>query len=193
MTTGARRRLPIWRMVEIAANHFGMTSEQLRSPCRQQRYFVPRAAIALVAAELSYVTTTIARSLGRKDHSSAINAIRRGRYVFDRDADFAAFVWDLRSIAEAYTVFGDYACQVWFEVAKAAMPTPAVQFVEIEIEDCPEVGFDSAVGDFDRSHRRMIRDMKRGSAALLAAIKREHPRRFMIPFSVPRVATGMAA
>lgn len=187
------RRLPIWRMVEIAARHFGTTPADLRSPCRQQRYFVPRAAVAMVAAELGYVTTTIARSLGRKDHSSAINARRRGHYMFDHDADFAAFVWDLRSIAEAYTVFGDYACQVWFEVAKAAMPTPAVQFVEIEIENCPEIGFDSAVGEFDRSQRRMIRDMTRGSAALLAAIKREHPRRFMIPHLVPRVATGMAA
>ena len=96
-------------IVQRTAAAFGLTVEQLRSPCRLRKFTEPRfAAYWLLRKHLTSggrqrSFPEIGRMLGGKDHSSVMHGIDRVQDIAARDPDYAA---RLRALDEGREVYG---------------------------------------------------------------------------------------
>ena len=96
-------------IIRRTAAAFGLTVEQLRSPCRLRKFTEPRfAAYWLLRKHLTSggrqrSFPEIGRMLGGKDHSSVMHGIDRVQDIAARDPDYAA---RLRALDEGREVYG---------------------------------------------------------------------------------------
>ena len=64
------------RIVEVVAEHFGLSTTDILSKKRNKEYVIPRHIIMFLCNELTNISQqAIANTVGKKDHTTAINAI----------------------------------------------------------------------------------------------------------------------
>ena len=93
---GAPRRLASI-LVRIAAQHTGLSVAQIKGRSKAAALVRARHAVTLVAWETGGTCGAIAKSLGRKDHSTIVNGRYRAQLLMGQDPQFAALVEHLRT------------------------------------------------------------------------------------------------
>ncbi|MFC3442571.1 helix-turn-helix domain-containing protein [Sphingobium rhizovicinum] len=76
-------------VIELVAWHTGVNRRDITGPSRARAFFRPRAAVCWLAVELKLGSTTvIGRAIGQRDHTTIIDAHRRGEDFRLRDPAF---------------------------------------------------------------------------------------------------------
>lgn len=85
----AKTLTPLERAMAAAAWTFDVTEEEILSKVRERRFAVARYALAVVLQRAGLSTPSIAKSLNKNDHTSAIHWIKRGLWFEQHDPKFA--------------------------------------------------------------------------------------------------------
>lgn len=157
-------------IIRRTAAAFGLTVEQLRSPCRLRKFTEPRFAAYWLLRK--HPTSggrqrsfpEIGRLLGGKDHSSVMHGIARAVEIAEHDPDYAARLLALDQGREVYgpprPLDRKERPPVWNKREQAIIAKP--ERVTVQDDESPEQSLVAHNGK-----------MARGSFALLQAMKRE--------------------
>jgi len=85
-----------YRSTDVAAvvcEVFGVTLNDLKSPRRTRKLFVPRHAFCALMKEFtSYSYPQIGATLGNRDHTTILHAVRRAALLYAHDVEFMAMM-----------------------------------------------------------------------------------------------------
>lgn len=87
------------RIIYAAETIFKTPHVDFLGPIRAQRYAEIRNAIAVIARERGFSYPQVAALIGRADHTTAINAVKRGAEQYGKDADYRRRFDALRKMA----------------------------------------------------------------------------------------------
>jgi hypothetical protein len=76
---------PARRVLERAAQVFSVTVEEIKSADRAQKFLRPRAAVAHVLHGHGWTSPRIARFLGKEDHTTALNWLKRAEQLLTNE------------------------------------------------------------------------------------------------------------
>lgn len=97
------RRPSIRSIQRVVCRHYGVTLADLLSPRRHASIVLPRHVAIYLARKLTERSLPeIGRRFGRRDHTTALSAVRRINRMIGRDAAFAAEIAALQSDLEAF-------------------------------------------------------------------------------------------
>jgi chromosomal replication initiation ATPase DnaA len=83
----------ITRLVREAARLADVPYEMVISSCKKRVCVRARWAVMLVAYDLKYSSVDVGQRIGGFDHSTVLNALRRGKELLDKgDKEFAELV-----------------------------------------------------------------------------------------------------
>lgn len=159
--------MPVRRLIEQASRTFGVPAADIIGPRRHRPIVEARNAVCLVAFTTGRSSPQIGRVLNGRDHSTVLHARDIGARDVERCAEYAAKVAELREFATG-PIMAPYRGE-----AIDAPPQPELVGVlnpRIRKAYTKEAEILTS-GELDQESRR------RGSIALIAALRVAHPER----------------
>jgi hypothetical protein len=88
-------------VLRIVVEHFGITKRDLISERRTAEIVKPRMIACWLMRNFTTMSLpTIGKKLGRRDHTTVLNAVRKINALRERDADFCTLTDELAAITE---------------------------------------------------------------------------------------------
>lgn len=88
------------RVIQRACTIYGMDRNTLLSPTRERPYAHARFAIAYVFRSLGLTLVQTSRLLGRTDHTTAVNAVRKAEILCQYEPGYPEIIAELFDAAQ---------------------------------------------------------------------------------------------